>query len=76
MASQTLEGATWLCGDVRDMPVIEDCSIDVAFDKGTLHAMIHGSPWDPPDEVKENSSRYMREVCLDDEFSQVEDTLG
>ncbi|KAM3425370.1 Endothelin-converting enzyme 2 [Cercospora zeina] len=62
MAGQNLEGVTWLCEDVRGMPVIESESIDVAFDKGTLDAMIHGSPWDPPDDVKENTRRYMKEV--------------
>jgi hypothetical protein len=34
----------------------------VAFDKGTLDAMIHGSPWSPPDQVLSDTSRYMREV--------------
>ncbi|KAK3392877.1 hypothetical protein B0H63DRAFT_498363 [Podospora didyma] len=37
-------------------------SIDVAFDKGTLDAMIHGSPWNPPDDVKENTSKYLQEI--------------
>lgn len=62
MTAQPLEGLTWLCEDVRDMPVIMSQSIDLAFDKGTLDAMIHGSPWDPPEDVKENSGRYMKEV--------------
>jgi hypothetical protein len=52
----------WQVGDVRDMKEIEDGSIDVAFDKGTLDAMIWGSPWSPPDEVLENSRKYMEEV--------------
>ncbi|KAH5426584.1 hypothetical protein HBI47_118430 [Parastagonospora nodorum] len=52
----------WKVGDVRDMVDIEAMSIDVAFDKGTLDAMIYGSPWSPPDEVLENSGRYMKEV--------------
>ena len=64
MAAENLVGVTWLCEDVRDMPIIESQSIDVAFDKGTLDAMIFGSPWDPPDEVKENASRYMNEVRI------------
>jgi hypothetical protein len=34
----------WQVGDARDMKEIEDGSIDVAFDKGTLDAMIWGSP--------------------------------
>lgn len=41
---------------------IEAKSIDVAFDKGTLDAMIHGSPWSPPEEVLENTGKYMNEV--------------
>jgi hypothetical protein len=47
------------------MKEIEDGSIDVAFDKGTLDAMICGSPWSPPDEVLENSrSTWKRYVEL------------
>jgi hypothetical protein len=52
----------WKVGDVRDMIEIDTKSVDVAFDKGTLDAMIYGSPWSPPDEVLENSGRYMKEV--------------
>ncbi|KAK8233206.1 S-adenosyl-L-methionine-dependent methyltransferase [Phyllosticta capitalensis] len=51
----------WKCGDVRNMD-IPSSSVDVAFDKGTLDAMIHGSPWNPPEDVKENASKYMDEV--------------
>jgi hypothetical protein len=54
----------WQVGDVRDMKAIDAKSVDVAFDKGTLDAMIHGSPWSPPDEVLENSGRYINEVSL------------
>lgn len=57
-------GVEWMVGDVRDMQGIETGSIDVAFDKGTLDAMIFGSPWSPPDEVMENSGRYMKEVSV------------
>jgi EEF1A lysine methyltransferase 4 len=57
----------WIQGDVRDMTKsIPSKSIDVAFDKGTLDAMIHGSPWNPPDTVMENTGKYMdeaRNVC-------------
>jgi hypothetical protein len=52
----------WRVGDVRDMKSIDSNSVDVAFDKGTLDAMIYGSPWSPPDEVMENSGRYLSEV--------------
>ncbi len=60
--NQLVGGIEWRCLDVRDMTGIADRSVDVAFDKGTLDAMIHGSPWSPPDEVKENTSRYLKEV--------------
>lgn len=59
-----VEGVEWKHMDVRDMGAIADKSIDVAFDKGTLDSMIYGSPWNPPGEVKENSSKYMKEVGL------------
>ncbi|PNS14796.1 Queuine tRNA-ribosyltransferase-like protein [Sphaceloma murrayae] len=52
----------WLRLDVRDMVAIGSATVDVAFDKGTMDAMIHGSPWDPPDDVLENTARYMDEV--------------
>ncbi|EKJ73459.1 hypothetical protein FPSE_06377 [Fusarium pseudograminearum CS3096] len=57
-----IAGIEWKRVDVRDMPTVSTGSIDVAFDKGTLDAMIYGSPWSPPDEVKENTSRYLKEV--------------
>lgn len=59
---ESIGGITWKHADVRQMDQIPSESIDVAFDKGTLDAMIYGSPWDPPDEVRDNISRYMREV--------------
>ncbi|KAF9869405.1 hypothetical protein CkaCkLH20_13122 [Colletotrichum karsti] len=60
---QPLGGIEWRWADVRDMPdAAPTKSIDVAFDKGTMDAMIHGSPWSPPDDVKDNTSRYLREV--------------
>ncbi|KAK0610888.1 S-adenosyl-L-methionine-dependent methyltransferase [Immersiella caudata] len=52
----------WRLMDVRDMNGVDDASVDVAFDKGTLDAMIHGSPLSPPQEVKDNTSAYLREV--------------
>ncbi|CEF86947.1 hypothetical protein FGSG_11344 [Fusarium graminearum PH-1] len=57
-----IPGIEWQRVDVRDMPTVTTGSIDVAFDKGTLDAMIYGSPWSPPDEVKENTSKYLKEV--------------
>jgi hypothetical protein len=49
---------------VRNMIEVNTESVDVAFDKGTLDAMIYGSPWSPPEEVLENSGKYMKEVSL------------
>lgn len=72
MDARKADGVTWLCADVRDMPIIGSSSIDVAFDKGTLDAMIHGSPWDPPDEVKANSRRYMQEVSIRERHCMME----
>ena len=59
-----VEGINWKQVDVRRMDQIPSESIDVAFDKGTLDAMIHGSPWDPPDDVLDNTGKYVREVRL------------
>lgn len=56
------KGIKWEQMDVRDMKGIADNSIDVAFDKGTFDAMIYGSPWSPPDDVIENTGRYLEEV--------------
>lgn len=58
----SIKGIEWAQADVRNLANIADGSIDVAFDKGTLDAMIYGSPWSPPDEVRDNTSRYMKEV--------------
>lgn len=55
-------GIEWRCMDVRNMVGLADKSIGVAFDKGTLDAMIHGSPWSPPPDVRENTGKYLAEV--------------
>lgn len=60
-ARYTGRSMQWEQMDVRDMPV-PSSSVQVAFDKGTLDAMIHGSPWSPPDDVLDNTGRYLREV--------------
>lgn len=57
-----IKGIEWKRADVRDLEMLADESVDVALDKGTLDAMIYGSCWNPPDEVKINTGRYMREV--------------
>lgn len=59
---QQFPGIEWRLLDVRDMEGIADESVDVAFEKSMLDVMIYGSPWNPPDEVKENAKRYMKEV--------------
>ena len=55
-------GIEWRHMDVRNMDSLEDKSVQVAFDKGTLDAMIHGSPWSPPEMVRNNTRAYLREV--------------
>jgi hypothetical protein len=51
---------------VRDIrKQVPDASVDVAFDKGTLDAMISGSPWGPPDDVLQNTTCYIDEVGSD-----------
>jgi EEF1A lysine methyltransferase 4 len=57
-------GIRWKQMDLRHMDDMPDKSVDVAFDKSTLDAMIHGSPWNPPDEVKNSTSTYLREVSM------------
>ncbi|KAL0764991.1 hypothetical protein CaCOL14_012250 [Colletotrichum acutatum] len=58
-----LGGIEWKWADIRDMPdAAPTASVDVAFDKSTLDAMIHGSPWSPPDDVRENAAKYLGEV--------------
>ncbi|EXU97167.1 hypothetical protein X797_009786 [Metarhizium robertsii] len=59
-----VKGLEWKLMNVRDMAGVADKSVDFAFDKGTLDAMIHGSPWNPPETVKENSSGYPTEACF------------
>jgi len=59
---QETKNLEWRVMDVRDMAGVEDSSINVAIDKGTLDAMIHGSMWEPPEEVTRNTSTYMNEV--------------
>jgi hypothetical protein len=59
-----IQGIEWKLMDVREMAGIDDKSIDIAFDKGTLDAMIYGSPWSPPSMVKENTSKYLKQVSL------------
>ncbi|KAF5667107.1 endothelin-converting enzyme 2 [Fusarium heterosporum] len=59
---KNIEGIEWSQVDARSMLSIDTGSVDVAFDKSTLDAMIYGSPWDPPDDVRENTTKYLKEV--------------
>lgn len=52
---------TWICADVRELP-LEDQSIDLAFDKGTLDTIICASQGDPVDVAKREIKQYMDEV--------------
>jgi EEF1A lysine methyltransferase 4 len=54
----------WQVMDVRDLK-FPDNSFDIAIDKGTLDAMLHGSLWDPEDDVKKNTKAYVDEVSCD-----------
>ena len=53
---------TWVQADVRRMPTIPSRSATIAFDKGTLDAMVYGDPWDPPREVRRDVGLYLGEV--------------
>jgi hypothetical protein len=54
--------AKWYVMDIRSLRFASG-SLDIAIDKGTLDAFIHGSPWDPPTDTLENVGRYVDEVC-------------
>lgn len=56
------EGIDWQVADVRDMKDFENDSFDAAIDKGTLDAMIHGSIWNPPEDVRRDTGSYVDEV--------------
>jgi EEF1A lysine methyltransferase 4 len=56
------DGVEWKVADVRQMAEMGDQDFEVAIDKGTLDAMFSGSLWDPPDEVKKNTTAYIDEV--------------
>jgi hypothetical protein len=54
-------GSTWRVMDVRALQ-LPSASFAVAIDKGTLDAMLHGSLWDPPDDVRASVRAYVDEV--------------
>ncbi|KAG0632988.1 S-adenosyl-L-methionine-dependent methyltransferase [Tuber brumale] len=58
-----LEGLRWEVMDVREMHGVGDGEVDVAIDKGTLDAMLSGSLWDPPEDVRRNTKAYVDEVA-------------
>lgn len=57
-----LKGVEWKVMDIRCME-LESGSVDIAIDKSTLDAMMYGSLWDPPVEVRKNVGAYVDEVC-------------
>ncbi|KAE9370184.1 S-adenosyl-L-methionine-dependent methyltransferase [Stipitochalara longipes BDJ] len=52
----------WLLMDLRELE-LPDASVDIAVDKSTLDAFLHGSLWDPPDDVRTNVGKYVDEVA-------------
>jgi hypothetical protein len=52
---------TWRVMDVRNLE-LGTALVDIAIIKGTLDDFIHGSLWDPPEDVRENVGRYVDEV--------------
>jgi hypothetical protein len=56
------EGIDWKVADVRDMRDFSDGEFDAAIDKSTLDTMMHGSIWDPPEDVRRSTGSYIDEV--------------
>ncbi|KAI9824566.1 MAG: hypothetical protein M1832_001655 [Thelocarpon impressellum] len=52
----------WQVMDIRELKFADE-SFDVAVDKATLDAMLHGSLWDPPEDVRSNVGTYVDEVA-------------
>lgn len=52
---------TWRVMDVRRLEFL-DSNFDICIDKGTLDAFLHGSLWDPPEDVVENVGAYVDQV--------------
>jgi EEF1A lysine methyltransferase 4 len=69
-----VDGLEWRLLDVRDMVDVKDQSVHIAFDKGTLDAMIHGSPWSPPVDVIDNTSKYMKEASVRSNLARLGET--
>lgn len=68
--------------DCLHMDDLSSESIDIAFDKSTLDAMIYGSPWNPPDDVIQRTSAFIKEVsfppahCLFEKYEQEQGVGG
>lgn len=52
---------TWICADVRKMP-LNDRSVDLAFDKGTLDTLISACQGDSAEVAKKQIREYIDEV--------------
>ncbi len=52
----------WRVDDIRHLQ-LENLSFDVAIDKSTMDSMFYGSPWDPPEKVRDNVEKYVSEVA-------------
>ncbi|KAH8735606.1 hypothetical protein BGZ61DRAFT_440550 [Ilyonectria robusta] len=57
-----LGGSGWKLTDVHSMVDLADKSINFGLNKGTIDAIIYGTPWSPPYEVEDSTSRYMKDV--------------
>ncbi|KAF2842610.1 hypothetical protein M501DRAFT_1005393 [Patellaria atrata CBS 101060] len=56
-------GIEWKVADVRSMMEFANDEFDVAIDKGTLDSMLHGSLWDPPEDVRRDTGSYLDQVA-------------
>lgn len=72
IAFKDLPEIMWTFADIRDMPQIRSGAYDCAVDKGTLDAMLHGSIWDPPEEVVDDVQKYSNEVSICERLTQGE----
>lgn len=63
-AQDTESKMQWKVMDIRDMKEIEDQSVDIAIDKGTMDALMceKGDVWNPSEELKRNVKGEVDEV--------------
>ncbi len=52
----------WRVDDIRHLQ-LDNLSFDVAIDKSIMDSMFYGSPWDPPEKVRDNVEKYVSEVA-------------